>query len=98
VGLAGVWRDDGLPPPVVAYGPRFRNHVEYVGWTEKSILRRYRSSAAFGRAVRKGDFDYLVVGRGRDPLAPGAREERYAEAAGYRLVEQSDFLSLYKRS
>lgn len=97
VGLVASWPDDGVPPPLPAFGPRFRNEVEYVGSVDKDVFRRYRTTAAFTAAVRRGDYDYLVVGRGRDVSKPGVREERFAEAAGYTLVKRSPRLSLYRR-
>lgn len=96
VGLSGVWADDGLAPPLLAYGPRFGNHVAYIGYNDKDMLRRYRSRSAFAAAVDRAGYDFIVVGRGRPPK-PSVNEERWAVAAGYRPVARSERLSLFRR-
>ena len=95
VGLAGTWPDDGVPPPLPAYGPRYGNRVVYVGRSDQDVLRQYRSQAAFARALGREKPDYLVVGRGRPPVAR-VDEEGWAEAAGFRAVAHSDRLTLLR--
>jgi len=96
VGIAGVWPDDGLPPPLLAFGPRFENHVTYVGRDDMDVRRRYRSRAGFERALEQGGYDYLIVGRGRPPK-PSVNEERWARSAGFRPVARSERLTLLRR-
>lgn len=95
VGITGVWTDDGISPILPAFGPRYENHVEYVGALRQEVLRRYKREGPFVHALRRGRYDYLIVGRGRPPR-PAVREQRWAEAAGYRLEAASDRLALYR--
>jgi hypothetical protein len=95
VGLAGLWDDSGLAPPLPAFGTRFGNEVDYVGPLEREFLGRYESPEEFEAALERGDFDYLVVGRGR-PGEPASPEGRWAQAAGFELVARSPRLDLYR--
>ena len=98
VGLAGTWGDVGIQPPLVAFGPRFRNDVAYIGRPDRGVFRRFRTRPGFERAVGDGDYDYLVIGRGRaDPPPKQTREDRWAKAAGYKLVVQGGLATLYRR-
>ncbi len=95
VGLAGLWDDAGISPVLPAFGPRYENRVEYVGADEGDVLRRYPSEPAFAAALERGEYDLLVVGRGR----PGARsvpELAWARAAGYSPVALSERLALLR--
>ena len=95
VGLAGLWDDTGIAPPLPAFGTRFGNEVEYVGPPEHELLGRYESSEEFEAALERADFDYLVVGRGR-PGQPTPPEGGWARAAGFELVARSARLDLYR--
>lgn len=97
VGLAGVWPDDALAPPLPAFGPRLGNHVGYVGRSDKDVLRRFRTGAGFSRELARGRYNWLVVGRGRPPK-PLVDEERWAVAAGFRVVTRSERLTLFRKT
>ena len=94
VGLAGVW-DNGIAPPLPAFGPRLENHVEYVGPDVDGFLRRYPTRDEFVARVEDDGFDYLIVGHGipRQPMLP---EERWARSAGFEEVASSDRLTLLR--
>lgn len=95
VGLVGSWDDAGIAPPLPAFGPRYENEVEYVGEYVEGTQRRYPGQAEFTGALDEGDYDYLVIGRGRPPK-PFVKEERWAQAAGFERVVASDRLALYR--
>ena len=92
VGLAGVW-DNGIPPVLPSFGPRLDNRVVYVGRDDDDILRRYTDRREFLRALGRGSYDYLFVGRGIPPQR-SLREERWAESAGFDPVARSERLTL----
>lgn len=94
IGLAGVWTDQGLAPILPSFGPRFENDVEYVGPIVREQLRRYEDPASFRQALRAGQFDLLIVGRGRPELPP-PEEGAWAADAGFKLIARSDRLELY---
>jgi hypothetical protein len=94
IGLAGLWLDD-FSPAFPAFGPRLGNEVAYVGRPDDGMLRRYRSPDEFAAALRRGSYDYLIVGRGRPPQDT-IREERWALAAGFEPVARSPQLSLLR--
>jgi hypothetical protein len=72
--------------------------VTYVGRTDRGVYRRFRTKSGFERAVEKGNYDYLVIGRGREAtLPPQAREEPWARAAGYKLMTRGPLTTLYER-
>jgi hypothetical protein len=90
IALAGRWTVDGQTPIYPAFGERLDNEVEYLGPYDQHTLRQYGASQrpAFLRALRGGDYDLLIVGRG---LRPPARinAERWARGAGWRTVALS---------
>jgi hypothetical protein len=59
------------------------------------MLREYSDGDAFGDALERGDFDYLIVGRG-DLGGPPAVEEDWARDAGWRFVVGSSLLRLFR--
>ncbi len=65
--------------------------------TTTTCLRRFRTQAGFEREVRRRRYDWLVVGRGRPPK-PSVNEERWAQAAGFRVEAQSDRLTLLRKT
>jgi 4-amino-4-deoxy-L-arabinose transferase-like glycosyltransferase len=94
IGVASTW-GIAYAPPLPAFGPRFDNEVTYVGPVEDGMLREYSDGRAFGDALDRGDFDYLIVGRG-DLGGPPAAEERWARDAGWRFVLGSSLLRLFR--
>lgn len=94
IALAGLWSDDGTSPILPAFGPRFENHVEYVGEDDEGMLRRYETRDAFIAAIEDRDPDAVVIGRGR-PGVPAIMEGEWLSSAGWTLAVQSDRLQLY---
>lgn len=95
VGLAGTWTDTGVVPVFPAFGPRLENEVEYVGMRTDELLREYETQRQFVAALDRGDYDLLVIGRGRPP-EPQVEEELWARSAGYEQVAESERLALYQ--
>jgi hypothetical protein len=96
VGIAGTWSNDGISPVFPSFGPRLRNEVAYLGEFRREMLRRYAERGRFVSALRRERYDLLLVGRGAPPRA-GRRDERWALAAGYVPVAESDRLALLAR-
>ena len=96
IGLSGVWPDDGLSPVLPAFGVRFANEVEYVGPVVRGMQQRYPDRTSFLSALEGGDYDFLVVGRGRAGVPP-PQEGEWAASAGWERVATSDRLELYAR-
>jgi hypothetical protein len=94
IGLAGAVKSQQVLP---AFGPRLRNHVGYAGEVRRGMLRRASSAAAFGAAIRAGDYDLLVVGRGRDLFGRPAVEEAWASRAGWVAAVRSPHFTLFRR-
>ncbi|HEY8467028.1 MAG TPA: phospholipid carrier-dependent glycosyltransferase [Solirubrobacterales bacterium] len=94
IGLAGAWNDAGLSPVLPSFGPRFENEVEYVGPLVEEMQQRYEERAGFVAALERGDYDLLIVGRGRPELPP-IREGDWAESAGWEPVAESERFELY---
>jgi hypothetical protein len=96
VGLAGEASLRGLSPILPAFGPRLGNRVEYVGPWAGNLLREYRRRRPFVRAVERGRYQLLLVGRGIVPHRDSP-PQRWARAAGYREVAASHRLALFER-
>ena len=94
VGLAGRW-SNAFSPALPSFGPRFENHVAYVGEFVDGTLRAYPDQAEFTAALRDRDLDLLVVGRGYFPEADEP-EQAWAEAAGFEPIVETPALSLYR--
>lgn len=101
VGLAGIFSVEGLSPVLPAFGPRLRNEVSYVGHLVKGQMREYETADAFVAAVRRGGYDLLVLGKGGyagcEVPGTGRQEARWARAAGFSRVAESDRMSLFVR-
>jgi hypothetical protein len=95
VGLSGQWSVEPPAPPHPMYGAHFHNHVDYVGRLEGGVEKPYRSAPEFVAAVRRGGYDWLMIGRGatRDERSP---EPSWAARAGYALVASSPRLALFR--
>jgi dolichyl-phosphate-mannose-protein mannosyltransferase len=98
VGLAGVWAGEGISPVWPAFGEQLGNEVAYVGNFEDDVYRRFRRERDFIAALREGDYDVLIVGRGRIPQRAPTPEELWALDAGYRLVARSERLSVFEKA
>lgn len=102
VGLAGVWSAGRAHAPVwPAFGPRVRNHVAYVGEFRDGLLNEYRDRASWQRAVERGRYDLVAVGRAGYPAEcrpPGGQtdDDAWARAAGYRQVARTADLTVYR--
>jgi hypothetical protein len=99
VGIAGSWSVAGDQPVLPTFGPRYENHVEYVGRFEDGMLRPATSQAAFVQDVHNDDLDLLLIGKRPLPTRPDLPEQQWAEQAGYRVVaEDSEFVLLARHS
>lgn len=101
IALGGSWDTGGLTPILPAYGPRFRNSVQYVAPTEQTVLRDYATRSGWLSALRRGRYDLLIVGRGgysSDCPIPGSTtsKDSWARAAGFPVLAQSSRLTLYR--
>lgn len=94
VGLAGLWSKAGTSPVWPSFGPRLRNHVEYVGYDDDGWLAAYAREADFAAAVRRAGYDLVVLGRGMVPRAH-VPEQDWLERAGYVELGRDDRLILY---
>ncbi len=94
IGLAGAWNDAGLSPVLPAFGPRFENEVEFVGPVIDGMQQRYSERDDFLAALEEGDYDLLIVGRGRPELPP-IEEGEWAESAGWEWLGASERFELY---
>jgi len=93
VGVAGTWDQQGYAPTWPMFGRRIGNVVEYVGPAEDGLLREFREKDEFISALRDGDYELLLIGRG-DPSQPSVIEERWAHSAGFREVATSERFAL----
>jgi hypothetical protein len=102
IALAGVWSVDGRSPVWPAFGERLGNEVDYLGPTVDEQLREYSRRDRWGEALRGGDYDLLLVGRGGYAGAacpvPGqySDDDRWARDAGLEVLARSDRLTLYR--
>ena len=92
IGLAGLWTVNGLTPIWPSFGTRIGNEVEYVGHIDDGFLRQYAQRDRFLAALRAGDYDLLVVGRGLTDPPRAVAAERWALSAGWRTVAVSERL------
>jgi hypothetical protein len=95
VGIGGLWPTAGVAPILPAFGARLDNRVVYIGPFERHMLRRYSSGAPFVARLRRERVDLLILGRGFPRAIAQTREERWARAAGMRLLARSPRFTLY---
>jgi hypothetical protein len=107
VGVTGSWSANFFVPTYALFGPRFGNQVEYVGPIVSDQVRFYRDSTRFRRALRRGRYDLLAVGRLEEPDIAHPRiqrtlavppEERWARSAGFAEVARDERFVLLARS
>jgi hypothetical protein len=96
IGIAGRWPTAGVAPILPAFGRRLDNRVVYIGPFERHMLRQYTSSPPFLARVRRERLSLLILGRGFPRPLPQTREERWARAAGMRLIARSPRFTLYR--
>jgi hypothetical protein len=95
IGVAGAHTPAGITPEGILFGPRFRNRVSFVGPTVDHLLRSYEDPVAYAAALRRGRYDWLMVGTGFPPR-PHPREEVWARRAGFGTVAASERLILMR--
>jgi hypothetical protein len=95
IALTGVWSASGLVPTAALFGPRFRNRVDFLGPYADHLRGVYTDEDAFLRALGRGHYDLLEIGRGSPPVST-PREERWARRAGWRVVVRSPRLVLLR--
>lgn len=92
IGVAGYWSAEWFVPTYALFGPRLGNDVEYVGPIVDDQVRVYEQPAAFGEALRRGDYDLLAIGLLEQPDFEELRaqrtldeppEARWAKGSGY---------------
>ena len=93
IALAGDWSVAGLSPVWPAFGTRIDNDVQFVGEFKRGFLTPYPTAARFTDALRRGRYNFLVVGRGFFP-PQSTKEQRWAMAAGWHTVALSTRLRL----
>lgn len=91
IALAADWTVAGLSPIWPAFGTRMDNHVEFMGRFVDGFLTPWGDEASFQRALRRGRFDVLVVGRGFYP-PENTPEQRWAIDAGWRTIALTERL------
>ena len=96
--LANVWSNAGLAPVLPAFGPRLENRVSYVGPFQRHLLGQYTSQATFAGALRRGGYQFLLVGLGFPTPQAEVVDEAWARAAGYRQIAGSPRLALFARA
>jgi hypothetical protein len=94
IGMTGSW-PIAAPPSTALFGPRFENHVRYVGRDDRGLIRHHTSYDAWRRAVRDADLDLLLVGQVDQPLSPSP-EARWAVRAGFPRVAASRRFVVYR--
>jgi len=83
VALAGSTGRSPHSSPYLAFGPRLRNSVEYVGERRDHLLVR-ASRDQFLERLADGEYQVLLVGRiGK---AKTTREAKWARAVGWKVV------------
>lgn len=102
VGLAGFESTGILPHVLPAFGEDLDSVVQYVGEDYRGQLRAYEQPARFDAALARGNFDYLLVARGRYAVPctlPGENADPggWAEAAGWQRLTLTPALALYRR-
>ena len=96
IGIAGLWPTAGVAPILPAFGHRLDNRVIYIGPFERHMLRQYTAGPPFLARLHRERVSLLLLGRGFPRPLPQTREERWARAAGMRLIARSPRFTLYR--
>jgi len=93
IGIAGLpGKAVSYSVSFIAFGPRMRNHVSYIGPTRNHLLVDYRDRSAFTEALARGRYDVVLIG---PPVHPSAPVLQWAQQAGWRpFVRDSRFTLL----
>lgn len=103
IALAGVWGVKVRSPVWPAFGERIDNEVDFVGPTIDGQVREHASRERWAEALRDGDYDLVLVGRGgyvkECPVAGQySDDDRWARAEGFERLARSEHLTLYRVS
>ena len=101
IALAGAWSNSIRSPVWPAFGSRLGNEVDYLGETVDGQLREHGRRDEWERAIRRGGYDLLLVGRGgynEFCPVPGSEsdDDRWAREAGFEQVARDASLTLYR--
>ncbi|HWI08073.1 MAG TPA: hypothetical protein VNT54_11220, partial [Solirubrobacteraceae bacterium] len=91
IALAADWTVAGLSPIWPAFGTTIDNEVEFMGRFVDGFLTPWDDERSFRAALRRGDYDLLVVGRGFYP-PENTPEQRWAMNAGWRTIALTERL------
>jgi hypothetical protein len=94
IGVAGEFSGGDIAPIYPLFGPRLGNHVNYVGRIVHGMLQEYGDGDAFARALRRGRYQLLLVGRGVPPKAD-TPTQRWALRAHYAPIVTTERFRLY---
>lgn len=89
VGLAGSTGREPYSSPYLAFGPRLRNSVEYVGERRDHLLVRAPRDR-FLEGLSAGGYDALLVGQ----LGNARREAAWARSVGWTVVATDEVFTL----
>jgi hypothetical protein len=93
IGLAGLGYNPVVYP---AFGPELENDVRYVGPTVDGMLRPYTRPEPLLAALRRGDYDFLIVQRQAwVRLGLPEQQENWLRADGWHVMAESERAALY---
>ena len=97
VAITGFSNENVLVSPILpSFGPRLANDVQYVGpWVDHELVQ-YTREGPFVAALRRGDFDDVILGRAAIPGQP-VTPPTWVLAAGYRPALASPEFFLFTR-
>jgi ABC-type nickel/cobalt efflux system permease component RcnA len=95
--LAEQWSVAPPGPVYALFGDRLRNDVRYAGLHEDGVNKPYRDARTFADVLRRGNYGWLMVGRGLRPNGT-TPAMRWAPAAGFVPVATTPRLALYRRA
>jgi hypothetical protein len=98
IGLAGAWPVTTLSPVLALFGPDLANDVSYIGETRDGALYPYEDPASYAAALKRGDYDLVMVGNEKPLAFPQRDEADWTRAAGYREVIADENFTLWTRA